>query len=69
MDLMEGVLGGVMRRLRSIDSVLMRGLAGGMGLAVILLDLIGRTGLDTIIVLLGIGLFMLAWWSFIAEFH
>jgi hypothetical protein len=69
MDLMEGVPGGVMRRLRSIDSVLMRGLAGGMGLAVILLDLIGRTGLDTIIVLLGIGLFMLAWWSFIAEFH
>jgi hypothetical protein len=49
------------------NGILMQGLAGGLGLAVALLDGVGKTGLDTIVTLLGIGLFLLARWISIAD--
>jgi hypothetical protein len=49
------------------NGILMQGLAGGLELAVALLDMVGKSGLDTIVTLLGIGLFLLARWISIAN--
>ena len=49
---------------QSIISLALRGIAVAMGVAVIVLGFLGGTTVESLLTLLGIGLFSLALWSF-----
>lgn len=49
---------------KSLVSVILKGVATAMGVAVVVLSILGTTTIDTLVTLLGIGLFSLSIWSF-----
>ena len=49
--------------IQSIINLALRGIAIAMGIAVIVLGILGAATLDSLLTLLGIGLFSLALWS------
>jgi hypothetical protein len=49
--------------IQSIINLALRGIAMAMGIAVIVLGILGAATLDSLLTLLGIGLFSLALWS------
>jgi hypothetical protein len=50
--------------IQSIINLILRGIAIAMGIAAIVLGILGTATVDSLITLLGIGLFSLGLWSF-----
>ena len=49
---------------QSIINLILRGIALAMGVAAVVLGILGTATVDSLLTLLGIGLFSLALWSF-----
>ncbi len=49
--------------IKSLISLILRGVATAMGVAAVVLGLLGGTTVESLVILLGIGLFALSIWS------
>jgi hypothetical protein len=61
---LDKALGGIEMKTHSTIDLVLRAVALAMGVAVVVLAILGSASLQTLAILLGLGLFAIALWSF-----